>query len=248
MSDIRHLLFSVPSDWTNDDKGNFYEEFIVEILRPMRLSAERRLRVTGMELDILAKGDDQPLKILIECKAHRDPISADIITKLMGNVQLRKADQGWLFTTSDLTKDGRGLWEEIQNDPEHARRFTWYSPSKIIDVLISQKSVVNPVSLISNLQDHQIGDWSLVVTPGKRSWLVEILDDGIPSQYSVFNARDGIRLGQKEAADIANASPRYAALSQFVPQVNKSQARPLARSPVARVISGGEFNCEVHHG
>lgn len=66
MSDVRHLFFSVPEDWSNDEKGGFYEEFIVEILKPMRMNAERRLRVTGMELDILAKSEDRPITVLVE--------------------------------------------------------------------------------------------------------------------------------------------------------------------------------------
>ncbi|QWF16388.1 restriction endonuclease [Lysobacter capsici] len=240
MSDVRHLIFSVPDDWSNDDKGDFYEEFIVEILKPMRLSSERRLRVTGMELDILAKGEDQPINILVECKAHRDAISADVITKLMGNVQIRKADRGWLFTTSDLTKDGRGLWQEIQNDPEHARKFTWYSPSKTIDVLISQRSIVHPVSLAGGLAGWDLGDWSLIVTPGKRSWLVELLEDGLPAKYCVFDARAGSPLGLRESQVVAEASARFSALQviQAADVPNAKQLAPVVRAPVAKVISG----------
>src|SRR5690349_8966595 len=101
-----HLLLSVPEDFSTDDKGTFYENFITELLRPMRYRVEQRLRVTGMEIDLLAKGEDSPRKVLVECKAHRDPIAAEVITKLIGNVNLRRADEGWLFSTSDLTKDG----------------------------------------------------------------------------------------------------------------------------------------------
>jgi len=239
MSDARHLLFSVPPDWNNDDKGDFYEEFIVEILKPMRMSAERRLRVTGMELDILAKSADRPITVLVECKAHRDPVSADVITKLMANVQVRRADHGWLFTTSDLTKDGRGLWEEIQQDRDLALRFTWYSPSRTIEILVAQRSIVDPQTLNHYLAGFEQGDWSLVVTPGRRSWLVELLDEGIPARYAVFDARNGQPLGPKEASEVAGASHRYAAL-QPIQLASGSAVLPARsqRAPVARVISG----------
>lgn len=241
MSDVRHLLFSVPQDWTNDDKGAFYEEFVVEILKPMRLRPVQRLRVTGMELDILAKGEDRPTTILVECKAHRDPIPADVITKLMGNVQLKKADQGWLFTTSDLTKDGRGLWEEIQSDPDHARNFVWYSPAKTIDVLVSQRTIIDPLALTQSLAGQERGDWSLVVTPGRYSWLVELLEDGLPAFYAVFDARTGAPLGNKDARDVASASPRYNAL-QLLQLTGESESKPrsvpVPKAQVARVISG----------
>ncbi|MCU9952784.1 restriction endonuclease [Burkholderia sp. BKH01] len=239
MSDARHLLFSVPADWTNDDKGDFYEEFIVEILKPMRMSSQRRLRVSGMELDILAKSEDRPITVLVECKAHRDPVSADVITKLMGNVQLRRADHGWLFTTSDLTKDGRGLWEEIQQDRDLSLKFTWYSPARTIDVLIAQRSIVDPQTLSHHVDGFNQGDWSLVVTPGRRSWLVELLEEGIPAKYAVFNARNGQPLGSREAAEVAGASHRYAAL-QAIQLPSGATATPTRspKAPVARVISG----------
>lgn len=239
MSDARHLLFSVPENWSNDDKGNFYEEFIVEILKPMRMNSARRLRVTGMELDILAKSEDRPITVLIECKAHRDPISANVISQLVGNVNLRRADQGWLFTTSDLTKDGRGLWEEIQGDRDHALKFTWYSPARTIDVLVAQRSIVDPKTLNHYLTGFEQGDWSLVVTPGMRSWLVELLEDGIPARYTVFDARNGQPLGPKEVAEAADASQRYTALQPI--QLASGSAVVgvrTQRAPVARVISG----------
>lgn len=185
-----HLILSVPTDWSNDAKGDFFEEFVLEILRPMRLRAERRLRVTGMEIDILAKGEDRPFTVLVECKAYRDPVPADVITKLLGNVKLRRADQGWLFSTSDLTKDGRGLWQEIQEDEEHAKSLVWYSPSRTIDVLIAQRSVVDPATLLHRLTGHDLGDWTLVASPSRRAWLVELLEDGLPTKYCAFDARD----------------------------------------------------------
>ncbi|WP_437894236.1 hypothetical protein [Sorangium sp. So ce124] len=54
----KHLLLAIPEDWTNDRKGDFFESFVADLLRPMRFAVERRLRVTGMEIDLLAKGLD----------------------------------------------------------------------------------------------------------------------------------------------------------------------------------------------
>lgn len=244
-----HLILSVPTDWSNDDKGNFYEEFVLEILRPMRLRAERRLRVTGMEIDILARGEDQPLTVLIECKAYRDPVPADTITKLVGNVQLRHADQGWLFTTSDLTKDGRGLWDEIQQDREHARTLVWYSPSRTIEVLIAQRSVVNPLTLQHHLMNLDAGDWTLVASPSRRSWLVEILEDGIPTKFCAFDARNGAPLEATVAREVAQVSNRYSGLVRVdldrqSSAVARRSSLPAAsvRASVARVLPGDAWD------
>lgn len=239
----RHLLLSVPSDWSTDDKGTFFEDFVVDLLRPMRYRAEQRLRVTGMEIDLLARAEDEPRTILVECKAYRDPIPSDVITKLLGNVQLRKADQGWLFTTSDLTKDGRGLWEDIQGDHDHARRLVWYSPSKILDVLIAQRSVVDPTSLSSGLLREDVGDWSLVVAPGSRTWLVELLADGIPARFAAFDARTGSPLDDARARQAADAAPRLAGLQHFnVAQTRGAARTTMSRASVARVLPGDTWD------
>jgi len=243
-----HLILSVPATWTNDAKGNFFEAFILEILRPMRLRTERQLRVTGMEIDILAKGEDRPFTVLVECKAYRDPVPADAITKLMGNVQLRRADEGWLFSTSDLTKDGRGLWEEIQQDAEHARTLVWYSPSRTIDVLIDQRSIVDPTTLVHHLGQVDVGDWTLVASPQRHAWLVEVLEEGLPTRYCAFDARTGSPLAAAVAADVATASPRYSGLARIdldVPQASVQPRRSAAsggRTSVARVLPGDTWD------
>jgi len=238
-----HLLLSVPEDFSTDDKGTFYENFIAELLRPMRLRVEQRLRVTGMEIDLLAKGEDSPQRLLIECKAHRDPIAADVITNLIGNVTLRRADAGWLFSTSDLTKDGRGLWQEIQDDPEHSRSFRWYSPARTLEVLIAQRSVIDPLRLTQSLAAFEVGDSSLIVTPAGRFWLVELLEEGVPTKYVVFDATNGVQKSVSDARTIARASPRYSALQSI--DLSRPTQSPQSRSEravVARVIPGDSWN------
>lgn len=238
-----HLLLSVPDDFSTDAKGTFYESFIVDLLRPMRLRVEQRLRVTGMEIDLLAKGEDSPRKILVECKAHRDPIAAEVITKLIGNVTLRRADAGWLFSTSDLTKDGRGLWEEIQSDPEHARTFTWYSPARTLQVLIDQRSIIDPLRLSQSLAGFEVGDWSLIVTPAGRFWLAELLEEGLPAKYVVFDATNGTPKSTSDARAIACASQRYAALHPVdLARPAQSALSRSERAVVARVIPGDSWN------
>ena len=209
----RHLLFHLPSDWTNDQRGDFFETFVAEILRPMRFKVEQRLRVTGMEIDLLAKGLDQPRKVLVECKAQRDALPADTISKLLGNVAIRGADAGWLFSTSELSKDGRGQWEEIQSNPDLASKFAWYPPAKLIDILIDQGNVVDPLTMGPELSSLSRGDATLVCSPSGKKWLLEILEDGFPAFFSVFYGPTGAPVAEVQAAHIAKASDRFASLT-----------------------------------
>ena len=43
----RHLLLHFPDDWTNDLKGDFFDRFVADLLKPMRYEVRQRLRVTG---------------------------------------------------------------------------------------------------------------------------------------------------------------------------------------------------------
>jgi len=204
-----HLLISVPGSFDNTAKGKFFEDFISEILRPLRYNIISRLRVTGMEIDLLAKGEDQPRTVLVECKAHRDALPSDVISKLLGNVMIREADEGWLFSTSDLSKDAKGQWEEIQGNINLRKKFTWYSPQRIIEVLIAQNSIIDPVSLSQHLIEFTAGDWTLIIVPSGFFWLIELIEDGIPTRYSLFDARTGNLPTKQRAIDIVQVSPRF---------------------------------------
>ncbi len=239
----KHLLLSVPDSWEKTQKGKFYEDFISKILAPMRFNVIEQLKFTGMEIDLLAKGEDQPRTVLVECKAFRDPLPADVISKLIGNVAIRKADEGWLFSTSDFTKDGKAQWEDIQNNPGLRKTFTWYSPVRIVSVLIDQKSIIDPLTLNQSLINCNSGDWTLVIAPHGNFWLVELIEDGIPTRYSVFDARSGNPVDFVGASKVAEASPRFGSLQyQEIIAKGNGLIGTRKRAPVAHVISGDSWD------
>lgn len=241
----QHLLLHLPENWTNDQRGSFFEDFIGDLLRPMRFAVEKRLRVTGMEIDLLAKSLDQPRKILVECKAQRDALSADVITKLLGNVTIRGADSGWLFATSDLGKDGRGQWEEIQGQPHLAAKFMWFPPERILSILLDQRTIVDPQGALLRLSpdSDNLGDSTLIWAPSGKFWLIELLHDGLPASYTVLNAEDGSALDEIQATGVAGLSDRFSALAfQDVRASSASCYQTPAPSPIARVVSGDTWD------
>lgn len=234
------LHLSVPADWTNDQKGAFFEEFVAELLAPMRYRVLRRLRFTGMEIDLLAEGQDQRRTILVECKAQRDPLAADVITKLLGNVQVRNVDAGWLFSVSDLSKDGRGLWHDIQDGRDDlASRFTWYPPEKICEILIAQRAVQDPNRI--DLGDRVSSAATLSVTPSRRAWFFEILRDGIPSSFVAFDAVTGQGLSRADAVTEATQLPWLASLDAEDALRERPEAPGTPVAPVARVSPGDSW-------
>jgi len=241
----QHLLLHLPENWTNDQRGGFFEDFIGELLRPMRFAVEKRIRVTGMEIDLLAKSLDQPRKILIECKAQRDALPADVITKLLGNVTIRGADSGWLFATSDLGKDGRGQWEEIKEQPHLAAKFMWFPPERILSILLDQRTIADPQAALLRLSPSigNSGDSTLIWAPTGRFWLIELLRDGLPVSYTVLNAKDGEPLEELQATTVAGLSDRFSALVfQDVHVSGNPFYQTPAPSPIARVVSGDTWD------
>jgi hypothetical protein len=239
-----HLLLNVPPGWTNDRKGEFFEEFVGDVLRPMRFKVIERVRCTGMEIDLLAKGVDQPKTVLVECKAQREHITSEVISKLLGNVDIYGADSGWLFATSDLGKEGRGSWEQIQAQPRLASRFSWFSPSTICEILVDQRVVSAPTTLVSQIQSFEPGDATLVVQPGRWSWLIEILDHGLPAYVTVFDAKSGHPLRPDIADEVIRLSPRLASLEYYevsTPPHAQVWSDP-TRASVARVIPGDTWD------
>jgi hypothetical protein len=228
-------------NWQADQRGDFFERFVADILRPLRFRVRQRLRFTGMEIDLLAEGLDQPNTVLVECKAQRDPLPADTISKLLGNVTIKGADAGWLFSASDLSKDGRGQWTEIQANPELAKRFVWYPPERLIEILIDQRVILEPSGLLTNAREAKVGDGTLVWSPAGTYWLLELLQDGLPTFYVVFDASTGSRLDEAAARSVASASDRFTPLQHLAPaDDHRLFVRPpkSVRAPVARVLPG----------
>ena len=241
---MEHLII-IPSDEEAIDKGLFFETFIAGLLQPMRLKVIQRLRFTGMEIDLLARGEDQPRTILVECKAQRDPLPADVISKLLGNVNIKHADSGWLFSVADLSKDGRGQWEDIKQDPELSKKFMWYDSSRIIDILKQQRTIVDSKSLEHHFgKSLNLGTWTLLISPKGFYWLVEITEEGIPTRFSAFNAKTGESIPKASAQEIARLEPRFDSLEilELSPTPISQLSKTRERAPVARVIPGDAWN------
>ena len=93
-------------------KGNLLEKLAREILEVQQYKVTETVRITGMEIDLLARHKISNSTIFVECKAWDGTLPADVITKLLGNVVMKNADGGWLITTGALSKDAKGAQEE----------------------------------------------------------------------------------------------------------------------------------------
>ncbi len=75
-----------------------------------------------MEIDITAVHKVSGEEVYVECKAQRDKIPAEVLSKLLGNIIHKNVQQGWLVTTSNLSKDAEGWKQEWEKRPPDERR------------------------------------------------------------------------------------------------------------------------------
>ena len=116
---IKIIEVAVSEKVSSTDKGKLLEDLGREVLESMQYEVTQEVRLTGIEVDLLAKHKVTSEEIYVECKAYRDNISADVITKLLGNISLKSVSAGWLLSTGTFGKDAKGIqveWEKKPND------------------------------------------------------------------------------------------------------------------------------------
>lgn len=181
----------------SSEKGSVLENFVGRFLETQNQAVSEQVRVTGMEVDLLCRDQDTSEITLVECKAYRNSLKADSISKLLGNVILRSASAGWLISTHDLTKDGKGIKHEWESKPaEEKRRLRIYEPKELVQRLIAAKLVVDPKQISSTVQAPGKAEQAyLLITSHGEFWALPASDSatGVTDTCELFHAGDGSR-------------------------------------------------------
>ena len=182
-------------DMPNTDKGNLLEELSSEFLKTQGYDVSRQVRVTASELDLLCKHKVSGKEIYVECKAHRESLSANVLTNLLGTVEFQEYSEGWLVTTGPLGKDAKGFMEQWEKKSEKRGKLSIYTPDRVLNALwdarlITRQPNEKAEELIREL-DLSMGDWVLLITPWGKYWACPILLCGIPKSVILFCAQSG---------------------------------------------------------
>lgn len=193
----------VSENSSTTDKGRLLEQLTEEILTAQQYSVTTTIRVTGMEIDLLAKHNFNGEEIIVECKAWESTLSADVITKLLGNIELRGVSAGWLVSTGSLGKDAEGIrteWEARQDDKR--RKLTFYTKDRIIKLLLSNNIIVDSSALQHKIKDNfRTSDvHTLIISNVGWFWVVPIVNitGGITTSVLAFDAKTGDRIVNKQ--------------------------------------------------
>lgn len=191
-----HIEVAVSEGVSKTEKGRLLERLGKDVLHAMQFEVSEEVRITGMEVDLLAKHKMTSEEIYVECKAYRDSLSADVITKLLGNITINSVSAGWLISTGELGKDAKGLmltWES--KNPEVRRKLQIYTPDRLIDLLISSGRIKDPSRFISQ-EEYQSESICLLITNHGHFWAVPIIHvtAGVPYGVMLFDAFSGQRV------------------------------------------------------
>ena len=183
---------------TTTERGNLLVDLMRDVFDATNHTSGAPIKVTGMEIDVTATHNVTKEQIYAECKAHREPIPADALSKLLGSVFHKGVDQGWLITTSRLSKDAEGWKEEWEKKPTaERRRLQIYNPPRLLELLISSNRVVDP-AVISTSPGIVQGNWYLLLTNLGRFWANLLPESGVPSKVIVYNAWTGVLIDDAE--------------------------------------------------
>lgn len=153
------------------------------------------LRITGCELDVIAKEKQSGAKVLVECKAYRDKtISADVLTKMLGNLFVHGYSSAWLLTTTTLSKDAKGILDKFKEKSIIERQqLRVYDPVRLIELLISTGRICNPEILQLPSALHALLARTLLLTDIGEFWAVTAVggESGVADTVMVFDAQSG---------------------------------------------------------
>lgn len=186
-------------DAPNTDKGNLLEALAAEFLKTQGFEVSQQVRITASELDLLCKHKVSGKEIYVECKAHRDSLSANVLKNLLGTVYFNEYSEGWLVSTGPLGKDAKGFmdqWEKYKL--EKREKLSIYTPDRVLNALLDAKLIIYPPDEQGNGLTQQpgisMGDWVLLISPWGKYWVCPILINGIPKSVILYNAQNGIQI------------------------------------------------------
>lgn len=196
----------IKENQSTTDKGRILEKLAADVLRIQQYDVLDTVRVTGIEVDVLAKHRINNAQIFVECKAWADPLPADVITKLLGNVIMKNVTAGWLMTTGPLSKDAKGLVSEWENRTDDSRtKLSFYTAERIIDLLCSTRQIVSADSVATIAgEEFDIGqNITLLLLTNSMVWVVPVIDahTRLVSSVVAFDADSGKRIKDKARLD-----------------------------------------------
>ena len=178
-------LVLVPSGYTSDERGRYFEHVVAELLQKQRYEVTERVRYTGMEIDVLADQKDTRERAYAECKFEREPFGAEVVDKLLGKGLRHNVDIVYLFSVSEPGKEAKGAIDELRRSTATRPRFAFVGPDAIVDTFADLYRMDAAASLPKG---GSLGAVHLVIAPELPPfWALEELGDGLPRRCLIVS-------------------------------------------------------------
>jgi hypothetical protein len=202
----KQIKLIVPKDWSSDEKGKFLEGLVADLLRRQRFSVEERVSFTGMEIDVLGQHLDTEEKVFVECKFIKDTFEAGVITNLLGKAVIQGINRAYLFSTAHPSKGAKGRLEEMKKSPPIPHIpdfiFVFIGPEKLFEWFVDVKGLKLPDFGRHNIEIERVGKLHLLITPYNILWVVEEVQQGLPSRAIIFPTSNNCRIDIEEIRNL----------------------------------------------
>lgn len=238
---------ATPSSASTKEKGDLLERVASELLQAQSYDVVKEIRVTASELDLLCQHKVSKKRIYVECKAHRDPLSAEILTKLYGTVLFHKHQEGWLISTGPLGKDAKGFQQDWEARLiEESQKLSIYTPERVLEAFINAGIIQSiPKNKAAEIVEDEdlLGEWTLFITPYGKHWAVTTLRGGVPTGVLVFSAKTGKIIEDTELLlNLSNTDTSLRELDfDFVFHLKKESSHILEDNNVIEVQQGDSW-------
>lgn len=232
-------------------KGRLLEKLASEILEVQQYKVVETVKVTGMEIDVLARHKISNSVIFVECKAWDNPLPADVITKLLGNVVFKGANEGWLITTGGFSKDAKGVQEEWENSTDDKRRMlSFYTSDRIIELLLDAKLIKACTFISDKLEEgyEQSENGLILITDIGKYWVIPIVaqNTGLVTSVIAFDAQTGKQIkDEKVIEELKSRKNKYSDYEWLIDQQkNEDVTKNLLNeyNSVVPIITGDSWN------
>lgn len=218
----------LPKEASSTEKGRVLEKFARRLLETQNFRVSEEVRLAAMEVDLLAEDRTTGERVMVECKAYRQPISAEVLQKLLGQITFDDAlTSGWLISTYALGKDAKGFRDRWHAKPiAERRKLRIYDPEALIERLISAQVIVDPQTLIVPPEIRASTERVLLITNFGEFWAVIVLDEasGIRHSAVLYDAHSGVRV--TNAATTSRMSETDSTLAQLTWLPNEAVTAP----------------------
>jgi len=181
----RSLVVVVPESFTTDEKGKFLEDLAEQVLTRQSFEVIKRIRFTGMEVDLVARHKPSHDEVYVECKFQKDRVGSNVVDLMVGQAFRRKVRRLALVSVGELTKDAKAAVEELKNDDRLS--FSHYDAEEFLNALLdSSLAPPLPPSVPASVLHATL----LAHPEHPYTWLLQEQKDGRPNRILVDSSSD----------------------------------------------------------